>query len=182
MKTKIHNVTITALFAAVISLSAFIRIPTSLVPLTFQSVAVLITGYALGPRQGAFAVILYTAIGLVGLPVFSSGGGPAYVLSPTFGYILGFTLCAVVTGYLAAFNMRRSAVTAYLIMLAGLAGIYVPGIIWLLISQKWIFAAEIDTVTLIKAGLLIPLAGDIITTIPAAVAGVQIRERISRSG
>jgi biotin transport system substrate-specific component len=180
MKTKIHNVTITALFAAVISLSAFLRIPTAPVPLTFQSAAVLITGYVLGPRLGAYAVILYTAVGLIGLPVFSSGGGPAYVLSPTFGYILGFTLCAVITGYAAAFNVRKSAVTTYLIMLGGLAGIYVPGVIWLIVSQKWITAAQLDTAALIKAGFFIPLAGDILTTIPAAVAGVRIRDRISR--
>ncbi|MFC1551484.1 biotin transporter BioY [Candidatus Latescibacterota bacterium] len=180
MKTKIHSLTTTALFAAVISISAFIRIPTSLVPLTFQSVAVLITGYSLGPKQGAFAVILYTAVGLIGLPVFSSGGGPAYVLSPTFGYILGFTFCAVITGFCAKFNVRGSIFYAYLVMLAGLAGIYIPGVLWLIVSLKWLSAAGADIPTVIKAGLLIPLAGDLITTVPAAIAAVRIRESIYR--
>jgi biotin transport system substrate-specific component len=180
MKTEIHSLTTTALFAAIISISAFIRIPTSIVPLTFQSVAVLIAGYSLGPRQGAFAVILYTAVGLIGLPVFSSGGGPAYVLSPTFGYIIGFTFCAVITGYLAKFNVRGSAFFAYLIMLAGLAGIYIPGVLWLYVSQEWILAVHTDITTVIKAGLLIPLAGDLVTTVPAAIAAVRIRESIYR--
>ncbi|MFC1649959.1 biotin transporter BioY [Candidatus Latescibacterota bacterium] len=180
MNTKIHNLTKTALFAAIISISAYIRIPTSIVPLTFQSVAVLITGYSLGPRLGAYATILYTAVGLIGLPVFSSGGGPAYIFSPTFGYIIGFTFCAVLTGYLAKFNLKGSIPKAYIIMLAGLAGIYIPGVLWLLISLRWISAVQIDIPSVIKAGLLIPLAGDLLTTVPASIAAVRIRESISR--
>ncbi|MFC1541640.1 biotin transporter BioY [Candidatus Latescibacterota bacterium] len=84
------------------------------------------------------------------------------------------------TGYLAKFNSKGSVLSAYLIMLAGLAGIYIPGIIWLLISWRWISAAPGDIPSVIKAGLLIPLTGDLITTVPAAIAAVRIRESIFR--
>ena len=87
MNKHSRKITKSALFAAVISISAYIKIPVGVVPLTLQSPAVLIAGYCLGIKYGAFATIIYTAVGLAGLPVFASGGGPAYVLSPTFGYI-----------------------------------------------------------------------------------------------
>ena len=74
MPIRTQNITKTALFAAIISISAYIRIPTGPVPLTFQSAAVLITGYCLGHKYGALSTILYTVVGLAGLPVFASGG------------------------------------------------------------------------------------------------------------
>jgi len=169
-------ITRTALFAAVMAVSAYIRIPLGVVPLTLQSTAVLIAGYTLGPVQGAAAAILYTAVGLAGLPVFASGGGPAYVLSPTFGYILGFTVCAWMTGFLARFNRRNSTMTAYLIMVACLSGIYLPGVLWLIAAMHWIAAVPTPVMTLLKIGLLIPLIGDLITTIPAAVIAIRLRK------
>ena len=90
MTNKIHAITKTAIFAAIIAVSAYIRIPTGIIPLTFQSVAVTLTGYSLGNKYGPMATVLYAMVGLAGLPVFSSGGGPAYILSPTFGYINWF--------------------------------------------------------------------------------------------
>ncbi len=180
MDNRTHNVTKIALFAAIISISSYIRIPTSPVPLTFQSEAVLITGYCLGAKYGAYSTILYAVVGLSGLPVFASGGGLSYVLLPTFGYIIGFTFCAVITGYLSRFNVKDSILKAYFIMLAGLVGIYIPGIAWFILSLNWIAEVPQSVISIIKVSLLIPLAGDIITTIPAAIISVKIRKNISR--
>jgi len=161
------------------SVSAYIRIPIGPVPLTMQTFAVQLTGYCLGARGGAAATLLYTAVGLAGIPVFASGGGLAYVLSPTFGYILGFTACALVTGILARFNKQGSVFTAYIIMLTGLVGIYIPGILWLIVALRWIAEVPAPVATLLKAGLLIPLIGDLITTIPAAALSVRLRKILS---
>ena len=161
------------------SVSAYIKIPIGPVPLTMQSFAALTAGYCLGPAGGASAMLLYTAIGLAGLPVFASGGGPAYVLTPTFGYILGFTLSAAVTGFLARFNRRGSVVTAYFIMLTGLAGIYIPGVLWLIVSLHWIADVPSSVATILKIGIFIPLIGDLITTVPAAALSVRLRKIIT---
>lgn len=161
------------------SVSAYIRIPMGPVPLTMQSFAALTAGYCLGPAGGAAAMLLYTAIGLSGLPVFASGGGPAYVLTPTFGYILGFTLAAAMTGFLVRFNRRGSVVTAYLIMLTGLAGIYTPGVLWLIVSLRWIADVPASVATILKIGIFIPLTGDLITTVPAAALSVRLRKIIT---
>jgi biotin transport system substrate-specific component len=169
-----------ALFAAILALSAFIRIPAGPVPLTLQSTAALLCGYCLGPRLGAAATLLYTAVGLAGIPVFASGGGPAYFVSPTFGYILGFTFCALVTGALAPLNRRGSARAAYLIMLAGLAALYLPGLAWLYLMLHFMSGAPADVSAFLQTGLLIPFAGDILKTIPAAVIGPRIRALIEK--
>ena len=182
MIKRTQNITKTALFAAIISISAYLRIPTTPVPLTLQTMAVLIAGYSLGAKYGALSTILYTAVGLAGLPVFASGGGLSYVFFPTFGYIIGFTFCAFITGYLSRFNLKGSILKAYLIMLASLVGIYIPGIIWFIISLNWIADVPPDIVSIIKIGLLIPLAGDLLTTIPAAIVAVKIKKNISLKG
>jgi len=179
MNARALTITRTALFAALISISAYLRIPTPTVPLTLQPAAVLIAGYALGPKYGPIATIMYTLVGLAGIPVFAYGGGPAYVLSPTFGYILGFTLCAWITGLLARLNPRGSVLKAFLIMLPGLIGIYLPGIAWLVIAMHWMAAVPTSVIMLFKIGVLLPLPGNIITAVPAAAVAVAVRKRIS---
>ena len=181
MTHRTHQLTLTALFAAILAVSAFIRIPAGPVPLTLQSTAALLCGYCLGPSRGAAATLLYTSVGLAGLPVFSSGGGPAYLVSPTFGYILGFTTCALVTGFLARYNPRHSAPWAYLIMIAGLTALYIPGFLWLYLSLHIFIGAPSSVAATIQAGLTIPLIGDIFKTIPAAIIAVKLRPAINRN-
>ena len=175
MSRKTNNITRTALFASIIAVSAFIRIPIGPVPLTLQSTAVLVAGYCIGPVQGAAAAVIYTIVGLAGVPVFASGGGPAYVFNPTFGYILGFTVCAWLAGFLARFNKHGSVVIAYLIMAVSLSGIYLPGVIWLIISMNWIADVPTPVVSLLKIGFIIPLIGDLLTTVPAAYVVVKLK-------
>ena len=182
MTSRIHAITRPALFAALISISAYLRIPAGPVPLTLQTAAVLIAGYTLGPKHGALATIMYTLVGLAGLPVFAAGSGPAYVLSPTFGYILGFTLCAWITGTLARQNPGGSVIKAYLIMLVGLVFVYLPGIAWLIVAMRWLSAVPTSVVILVKIGILLPLPGDLLTMIPAAVIGVALRKRMYPTG
>jgi biotin transport system substrate-specific component len=181
MAKNTKNLTMIALFAAILAVSAFLRIPVGPVPLTLQSTVALLCGYCLGPGRGALATLLYTAVGLTGIPVFASGGGPAYLLSPTFGYILGFTSCAMVTGLLARLNTRNSAVLAYLFMLAGLAALYIPGLVWLSLSLHSFLGAPQPAVSILRTGLIIPFIGDLVKTIPAAVIGVKLRPGIAKS-
>ena len=84
-----RNMVLCALFAALIAIGAFIRIPVPYVPITFQGFFVLLAGFLLGPKYGAASMLIYIAVGLVGIPVFTEGGGIMYVLKPTFGYLIG---------------------------------------------------------------------------------------------
>lgn len=90
-----------ALFVALMVASAFIQIPFPLVPLTFQTVVSVLAGLLLGAKKGAISMTVYLVLGLIGLPVFTAGGGIYYVLKPSFGYILGFIAAASVAGAMA---------------------------------------------------------------------------------
>lgn len=117
-----------------IALSAQIAIPLpfSPVPVTAQTLIVLLTGALLGSKRGVLAVLAYLAEGLAGLPVFSAGrAGLAHLLGPTGGYLVGFAAAAYLTGYLAERGWDRRPLTAALAMLAGNVALYLPGLVWL---------------------------------------------------
>ena len=88
---KTVRLVLCALFAALIAVGAFIKIPIPYIPLTLQTLFTMLAGLMLGGRLGAISVCVYVAIGLAGLPVFTQGGGQMYVLKPTFGYLIGFS-------------------------------------------------------------------------------------------
>jgi biotin transport system substrate-specific component len=88
-------------FAALTALGAQIEIPHQPVPYTLQTLFVLLSGAVLGRRNGALSQLLYVALGMSGVPVFSSWGfGLARVLGPTGGYLLAFPVAAFAVGYL----------------------------------------------------------------------------------
>ena len=110
-----------AIFVVLMIVSAFIRIPFPLVPLTFQTVVAVLAGLLLGPLYGTAAVGVYIFMGLLGLPVFTNGGGFAYVVQPMFGYILGFAAAAFVSGLICG----KGKITLFRALLASIAGFLV---------------------------------------------------------
>lgn len=117
-----------AIFVVLMIVSAFIKIPFPLVPLTFQTVVAVLAGLLLGPLYGTAAVGVYIFMGLIGLPVFTSGGGFAYVVQPTFGYILGFAAAAFVAGVLCG-RGKAAQITLRGALLASVAGFLVNYIV-----------------------------------------------------
>jgi biotin transport system substrate-specific component len=118
-------------FIALMS-QAVVRLPFSPVPITGQTFAILLVGASLGARRGALAVLAYLAEGLLGLPVFASGGaGFAYLMGPTGGFLLGFITMAAVVGWLAERGRDRHIKSAWLIFLAGEIVLFTIGLSWL---------------------------------------------------
>lgn len=87
-----------SLFTALVAIGAFIRIPLPVTVFTMQFIFVLLSGLLLGSKRGALSVFMYVLIGFVGFPIFTEGGGPAYILKPTFGYLLAFIAVAFFVG------------------------------------------------------------------------------------
>jgi biotin transport system substrate-specific component len=118
-----------------LTLSAKVQVPFYPVPMTLQSLVVLVIGASLGWRLGAATVLLYLAEGLAGLPVFAGtpekGLGLAYMMGPTGGYLLGFLAAALVTGFLAERGWTRSVGGALAAMTIGHAVIFLFGFGWL---------------------------------------------------
>jgi len=123
-----------ALFSLVITLAAQIAIPLPFtpVPVTLQTLAVLLAGALLGPRRGALAVLAYIGEGLAGLPVFAGGkAGIAHLLGPTGGFLAGFVAAAFLVGLLAWRGWTRKPLAAVFALSLGNACLYVPGLAWL---------------------------------------------------
>ena len=127
--------------SALIAVSAKIKVPMVPVPMTMQTLVILVIGMAGGWRLGGLTVLLYLAEGAVGLPVFAGtperGIGLTYMVGTTGGYLLGFLLAALVVGLLAEAGWDRSVPLAAVAMLIGNVVIYIPGLLWLGSVAGW---------------------------------------------
>lgn len=144
-----------------LALSAKVQVPFWPVPMTMQTFVVLMLGAAYGWRLGGATVLLYLAEGALGLPVFAgAGAGPAYVMGPTGGYLAGFLVAAVATGFLVERGWGRGLATLTLAMLIGHALILAPGVAWLALSIGWTKAVAVGltpfwAATVLKTGLAV---------------------------
>jgi biotin transport system substrate-specific component len=130
----LYDITLILGGSLLIALSAQIAIPLpfSPVPITGQTLAVLLIGALLGSRRGGLSLLVYLIEGTSGLPVFAGGGaGPAHLAGPTGGYLVGFVAAAYVTGLLAERGWDRRIGTTLAAMLLGNAVLYAFGLVWL---------------------------------------------------
>ncbi len=124
--------------SALLAVSAKVQVPFWPVPMTMQSLAVVLVGIGLGSRLGVAAVLAYLAEGFLGLPVFAGPlAGPAYMAGPTGGYLVGFVLGAGCVGWLAERGWDRSLPRAVAAMAIGHALLFVPGVAWLAVLFGW---------------------------------------------
>jgi biotin transport system substrate-specific component len=159
-------VVLTLLGTALLMASAKIQVPFYPVPMTMQTMVVLLLGMTLGPRLALAAVLVYLTEGALGLPVFAGtpekGIGLAYMAGPTGGYLAGFALAAWAAGMIAG-RRRRNLALLTRAALAGILAIYVPGALWLstLIGlEKALVAGIVPFVLgdLLKGALAVALA------------------------
>jgi len=109
-----------------------IPLPWTPVPITGQTLGVLLAGAALGAKRGGAALLLYLAEGAAGLPFFAGGaGGPHVFLGPTGGYLVGFPVAAVAVGALAERGWDRRFASTAAAMTVGTAILFVTGAAWL---------------------------------------------------
>jgi biotin transport system substrate-specific component len=126
---------------ALLTLSAKINLPLPYVPMTLQTLVVLVIGAAYGWRLGGVTLIVYLAEGAIGLPVFAgSVGGLAPFLGPTAGYLIGFVAAAFTTGWLSERGWDRSVLLLFVAMGLGHLIILGAGFAWLAIGMKLGFA------------------------------------------
>jgi len=148
--------------AMALSAQLAIPLPFSPVPVTGQTFAVLLLGALLGSRRGGLCLLAYLAEGAAGLPVFAGGtGGLLHLTSPTGGYLVGFVVAALVTGFLAERGWDRRFWTTIAAMLLGNIAIYAYGLPWL--------ALFVGVGKALPLGLKPFIAGDIYKLLLAAV-------------
>ena len=138
-----------------LALSAKAQVPFWPVPMTLQSLAVMMIGMAYGSRLAMATVLLYLAEGMAGLPVFAgAGAGAAYMAGPTAGYLVGFVLAAGLIGWLAERGWDRSPVKAVAAMSVGHALLFIPGVAWLAVLFGMDKAIAVGLTPFVAATLL----------------------------
>ena len=175
-KSSVKTITICALFTALISIGAFIRIPISLVPITLQTFFVSLAGITLGKKRATISCGLYLLLGLIGLPVFTQGGGLGYIFNPTFGYLIGFVSGAFIMGIIS--GSSTSYKRLFIAVFSGMAVIYLIGTIYYYIITVFYLGNSLAPLPLLTACVFISLPSDIITNILAVFIGKRLKKHI----
>lgn len=168
--TAIKDIVLVLSFTILTGVCAQLKIEIGPIPITMQTFSVLLSGALLGSKRGMASQLTYLLMGLAGFFWFARGGGITYLLSPTFGYILGFVLAAYFVGYWAERGWDRNIKTAFLAMLIGNILIYIPGLFWLMrfVGFGKVFAVGLypfipgDLLKILLAGLALPIGWKII--------------------
>ena len=156
-----------------IALAAQVSIPFFPVPMTLQSLAILIVGLTFGARLGAVTLVAYLAEGAMGLPVFANGASAPALLGPSAGFLYGFVLMAWLAGLAADRGLARGVVSTSIVTLVVSAILYIPGGAWPMavaevsgITGKWV-GSSMDVVwTYYIAPFLL---GDVVKSVIAAM-------------
>jgi len=154
--------TMTALMTALTALSAYLVLPIGPVPATLQSSVVLASGALLGSRLGALSQVVYLVMGLIGLPVFAGGkSGPGILVTPTFGYLVGFVAASFITGLIVEKPRKPSLPTVCGAMLAGSSVLMLCGVMYLFFNLNIIVGQETTWSQAFSIGILpfLPLEG-----------------------
>lgn len=166
------------LFTALVTIGAFIQItiPVQPVPMhfTLQFYFSLLAGFLLGGRYGSISVGIYLLIGLSGIPIFASGGGPSYLLKPTFGFLLGFLLTAAVVGKLTEIFQPRTRFSYLAISMAGFFVMYLSGNLYYYFMSNYILQTPIPWSVVIFNCFILTASGDFLLCVLASLTAKRL--------
>lgn len=174
MTTK--TIALIAVMTAVTCVLAPLSIPIGPVPISLTNLAIYFGLYILGMKKETISYVVYMLIGLVGVPVFSGfTGGPAKLIGPTGGYIIGFVPMAIIAGIVID-KTKGKFVPSILAMIAGTIVCYALGTVWLA------YQAQLDFVKVLFAGVIPFIPGDLVKMVLAAFFGPRILRQLNKAG
>jgi len=186
MKITTKELTLTALFAALIVVGAFLKVdiplPLYTMHFTLQWFFVLLAGFLLGRKLGTLSVVTYIIIGLAGVPVFAAGGGIGYVLRPGFGFLLGFVFAAYLIG-LVSDIIKPVALWQYIIPATiGLVTYYMVGAVYFYLIKNLYVGEAVSFAVVVVQYCLITVLPDFILCVIAAGFAKQLLPIIKKLG
>lgn len=176
-KTNTKTLTLIGVMTAVICIMGplSIQLPISPVPISLGTLAIYFVIYVLGMKKGTISCCIYLLIGFIGIPVFTAfTSGPAKLLGPTGGYLIGYIFMALICGFIV--DKTNNVFLCFGGMLLGTAVLYFFGTVWLAYQGNMTFMAAL------AAGVLPFILGDLAKILIAMVAGGQIKKRLRRAG
>ncbi len=157
---KIRTMTRVALFAALTAVGAFISIPLGYSSITLQTFFTAMAGCVLGPWYGALSQLVYVALGLVGLPIFTRGGGIGYLMQPTCGFLIGLIPAAWVIGRIAGRKPEPKQIVPACLL--GYGVLYAIGVPYMALILNTFLGKGMGFSAIMWAGMIPFLPGDMI--------------------
>jgi len=179
---KIRDMAYISLFVVLITVGAKILIPVPVCPFTLQLLFTTLAGTLLGAKRGSMAVFIYIILGLLGVPVFSSGGGLGYIFQPSFGYLIGFLIASFVTGAIVGPNpIKVSFVRILLACFIGLFIVYFVGMTYLYMINTLYLGKTMTFAVLFLYCFVLAVPGDIVLCILASVLTKRLARVITNT-
>lgn len=175
-KVTTKTLALIAVMTAVTCVLAPLSLPIGPVPISLTNLAIYFALYILGMKKGTISYVVYLAIGLVGVPVFSGfTGGAGKLFGPTGGYLIGFIPMALIAGIMID-KFNGKFVYSMIGMILGTAICYMFGTTWLA------YQAHMDFKAALFAGVIPFIPGDLIKMVVAGIMGPQIRKALNKAG
>lgn len=181
MKLTTKDMALVAMFTSLTAVGAFISIPLGPVPITLQTLFVILSGILLGPKLGALSQIVYIILGLIGIPIFAGfTGGPQSLLKPSFGFLIGFVFAAYLVGKIvhgsSNSQLKKTKSTNRRIWLGATVGtivVYLFGLPYMYYILNIVLGKNLSFTAIMNLGCIAFLPGDALKLIFASVASTR---------
>lgn len=168
---KIRDLSLMAICLSVLIICSKLSFNIGIISLTLQTFAVVIISLLLKWKKAAILFITYILMGLVGIPVFSTGGGFDYILKPSFGFIIGFLVASIIIGS----NIGKTKWLKITKSIIGLLVLDLIGMIYMyLILRFYIDSLNATMLYVIEAGFLPFILKDLVSTVLAALIAIRL--------
>ena len=182
MKLSTKDMTLVAMFTGLTAIGAFISLPVGPVPISLQSLFVILSGLIIGPKLGALSQIVYISLGLIGVPIFSGfTGGPQTIMKPSFGFIIGFVFAAYIVGVIAHSDKKLSIKKVWIGSLVGTIVVYLFGLPYMYYMLNIVMGKGLSFQAIMQMGCLLFLPGDFVKVIIASLVAMKILPILSKS-
>ncbi|MHD0383503.1 biotin transporter BioY [Staphylococcus simulans] len=171
-----------SLFTALTIISSMLHFTLGPIPFSLQIVTVFIVAHLFSVKVAFWSQALYVIMGLLGLPVFASGGGLFYVLKPTFGFLIGFVIAAWIMAWFKERSEKTSFSNIFIINIVGTVVIYIFGCIYFYLIMNFVAHTPITINHIFTGIVLLSGPGDIILSGVSAMLILRLEKVMKGSG
>lgn len=177
-----RELVLTSLFTALTIISSMLHFTLGPIPFSLQIVTVFIVAHLFSVKVAFWSQALYVIMGLLGLPIFASGGGLFYVMKPTFGFLIGFIVAAFIMALLKARAEKQSFTNIFIINIVGTAIIYIFGCVYFYLIMNFVAHTPITVNQVFTGIILLSGPGDVILSGVSAILILRLEKVMKGSG
>lgn len=175
MKLSVREMLLVSMFTGLTAIGAGISIPLGEIPITMQTLFVLLSGFVLGPKLAGLSQLVYILLGLAGIPIFANfTGGLQAITRPSFGFLIGFVFAAYTVGRISRSGNLISRKRIFASALVGTSVIYLFGLPYMYFILNIVMSNGLSLATIFKTGLILFLPGDILKIAVVYFVAVKI--------